>query len=95
MVSGRFPLKADGMEELEGSDSDGTLGVIGCRRVPAVGEKLLPVRLGATASTLTKVDRNGVETVRCDDHKFLPPRVSVRASLVVGVTKLHPQAELA
>jgi hypothetical protein len=59
----------------------------------AIEEKLLPVRLGATASTLTKVDHNRVEAVRRDDHEFLSPRVSVRASSVVGVSKLHLQAE--
>jgi hypothetical protein len=83
------------MEELEGSDGDGALGVIGRRGVPAVGEKLFPVRLGATALTLTKVDRNGVEAVRRDDDEFLPPRVRMGAASVVGVSKLHPQAELA
>jgi hypothetical protein len=95
MVSGRFSLKADGVEELEGSDGDGALGDIGCHGVPAVGEKLLPVRLGATASILTKVDRNGVEAVRRDDNEFLPPRMSMRAASVVRVFKLHLQAKLA
>jgi hypothetical protein len=45
MVDGGFSLKADGMEELEGGDGDGALGVIGCRGVPAVREQLLPVQL--------------------------------------------------
>jgi hypothetical protein len=83
------------VEELEGRDSDGTLRIIGSRRVPAVGEKLLPVRLGATASTLTIVDRNGVVAVQHDGHEILPPQVSVSAWSVVGVSKLHLQAELA
>jgi hypothetical protein len=85
-----FSLKADSVEELEGSDGDGTLGVIGRRGVLAVGEKLFPVRLIATASTLTKVDRNGVEAVRCDDDEFLPLQVSMGAASVVRVSKLHP-----
>jgi hypothetical protein len=90
MVSCCFPLKADGVEELEGADSDHALGIIRCHGEPAVREELLPMGLGATASTLTKVDRHVVEAVRGNNHECPPPRLSVRAFSAVRVSKLYP-----
>jgi hypothetical protein len=94
MIDGGFALKADGMEELEGGHGDGALGVVRYRGVPAIGEQLLPVQLGTTASACAKVQRHMVKAIRGDDQEFRTAWVSTRARCIVGVAELNPQPEL-
>jgi hypothetical protein len=94
MINCRFALEADGMEELEGDNGDGALGVIRRHGKPTVREQLLPAWLTPTTLALAKVHGDVVKPVQRYHHKFVMAWVSVRARSVVGMPKLDPQPEV-